>query len=148
MLLIETYLDTSTAMDGLGCFTKHPLALGTPVLKFCPPFDVLFTYDQLRQLPKHKQLDYLRYSWLGQDDIFRMYTDDSRHINHDFSPTLDIGEDGVIITTMDLPAGAELLADYTKHDSAFNDRFIHNLPLFPDDWRLQWCIVHFPYKGV
>jgi len=113
MFLIEVYLDRSP-IEGIGVFTKHPLASGELIWRFDPVIDRLIPREfyEAQQGPLRAFLD--RYCYPSRTDPSQLVYegDDSRYMNHADGPNCDISDEKAMYTYREIRAGEELTCNY------------------------------------
>lgn len=124
MLLISTDLAPSR-IHGLGVFTRHAVAAGTPVWRFQPGFDATFGPEALHALPDPAREFLRHYAYLdAATSAYVLNADHGRFMNHSEDPNTGLGpasgDPGDVVVTValrDLPAGTELTCDYRAFDA-------------------------------
>lgn len=113
MFLIEVYLDRSP-IEGIGVFTKRPIAKGELIWKFDPLIDRHIPVDfyEAQEGPLKAFLD--RYCYPSRDDPnYIVYEgDDSRYMNHSDDPNCDISDEKAMYARRDIAVREELTCDY------------------------------------
>jgi uncharacterized protein len=124
MLLIRTYIAPSM-IDGVGVFAAEFISAGRPIWSFDPRFDLVFTRDEIAQMPQPMR-DYVRkYSFphYAQANAMIMEGDNGRYMNHSETPNIDFTPYDSGVARTDILAGEELTANYREFDPSFTGRF-------------------------
>ncbi|MBI5410517.1 MAG: SET domain-containing protein [Nitrospirae bacterium] len=109
-------------IHGLGLFAQVFIPAGTVIWEYAPPFDVVFTEAQLRQLSQPAQRQVLYYAAFDSEQgAYLLSGDDDRFINHSDTPTAKDGGH-VVVALMDIPQGAEITLDYREIGSTFRSK--------------------------
>lgn len=112
MLLVPTYVAPS-AIQGLGLFAVEPIAAGTPVWRFTPPFDQLLDIEDVRRAPAAFRHFFDTYCYVSHDFPGRyvLSCDHAKFINHADAPNM-ASEGTISVATRDIAAGEEITCDY------------------------------------
>jgi uncharacterized protein len=121
MMLLKARVGPSM-IHGLGLFTVEAVPRGTPVWRFEPGFDRMFTAAQMAALPEGAR-EHLR--WFGffnhEDGGATLSGDHSCFMNHSPTPNTGALADAVPpVTTValrNIAAGEELTCDYFTFDA-------------------------------
>ncbi len=121
MMLVKTRVGPSR-IHGLGLFAVEPIARHTPVWRFLPGFDRVFSAAEIAALPPLAR-DHLR--WFGfvgrEDGCLILSGDHACFMNHASPPNTGAPPDAMSpVTTValrDIAAGEELTCDYFAFDA-------------------------------
>lgn len=123
MLLIPVQLRPSR-IHGLGVFAHDTVPAGTPVWRFQPGFDSIYSLEEFEILPEPAR-KYLRsYSYFDRA-TYRLVLngDHGRFMNHSETPNTGAGKSPpseekafVTVALADIPSGAEITCDYRAFD--------------------------------
>ena len=121
MMLLQTRVGPSS-IHGLGLFAAAAAPRGTPIWRFEPGFDRIFTSAQMAAFPEGVR-EHLR--WFGffsrDDGSATLSGDHSCFMNHSPTPNTGAPPDAVSpVTTValrDIAAGEELTCDYFAFDA-------------------------------
>lgn len=121
MFLIDVYLDKSP-IEGIGVFSKRPIARGTQIWAFDPRFDRLIPRElwEAQEGSLKSYLDRYTYPSRRQPDHVVFEADDARYMNHSETPNCDFSREDAAYALQDIAAGEELTCDYNVF---FNDGF-------------------------
>jgi len=113
MLLIETYLDKSP-IQGIGLYTRQPIAKGTLIWRLDERFDRLIPVE-LWEAQEGAVKSYLdRYCYPRRKDprFIVFEADDARYMNHADDPNTDFSDGDVAYAIKDIAAGEEITCNY------------------------------------
>lgn len=121
MLLVPTRTRPSS-IHGLGLFTDHPIPQGTPLWRFDPGFDQVFSSTRLLTLPEPARAHIRWFAFLSPaDGGWVLSGDHACFMNHDPRPnTGAIPGSPIPVTTValrDIAANEELTCDYFAFDA-------------------------------
>jgi SET domain-containing protein len=118
MLLFKTFLKQS-GIHGLGCFAGENIKKGQTVWRFDPGIDLIFTEEDLKNLP-NSFTEFLKiYGYSPLESTPKTYIlciDHARHMNHSEKPNLLETPEGLNVAMRDIQVGEELTCDYTQFD--------------------------------
>lgn len=120
MLLVKTELKLSP-IHGFGVFAAEFITKGTRIWQYVNGVDYRISKEFVASLPKITRDTILHYSafWGGG---YVISADDSRFINHSFTPNLiTYLEPDIDVALKDIKIGEELTEDYREFDAG---RFI------------------------
>lgn len=118
MLVVKTHLKYSD-IHGLGCFAGEDIKKGQLVWRFDEGIDLVFTEEQLKELPSSfsEFLKVYAYSPLSESEkVFILCADHARHMNHSEDPNLLETPEGTNVALRDIKKGEELTCDYNQFD--------------------------------
>ena len=126
MMLIRVRVGSSP-IHGLGVFTVEPLRAGTPIWRFQPGFDQVFSPAAFDALPARAREHLRWFGYLRADDRgWVLSGDHACFMNHAPQPNTGAGNfAGPDVTTValhDIAAGQELTCDYHAFDAAAADK--------------------------
>ena len=118
MLLIKTKLDKSP-ISGIGLYADQFIPKDTVIWKLLPRFDMIFTENEIKQLPEIPLGQFMNYCY--HDKFSKKYVlcfDDARFFNHsDIPNTLNTEDgDGVVIASRNIQEGEELTTNYYEYE--------------------------------
>lgn len=121
MLLIETRVATS-AIHGLGLFAVKAIPRDTPVWKFQPGFDQIFSAHQFAALPPLTQQHLEWFAYFSQPDgSWILSGDHACFMNHSATPNTGAvagaKQPVVTVALCDIAAGEEITCDYFAFDA-------------------------------
>lgn len=124
MNLIETEVRASP-IDGLGCFTKHPIPSRTVLWRFDGSFDISFSYDSFNRLPSEAIANIKKYCYVSKiTGDYILCADDARFMNHSSSPNIRCylptngsGNELECVAIRDISGGEEITCDYAEFDA-------------------------------
>lgn len=131
MLYQKTCIGNSD-IQGIGLFATEDIRRGTLVWRFESGFDIRYTDEFVKLLPKMPREFIYKYAY-SHDGYHYLCADDGRFMNHSETPNLECvsSASGIYIgdwSLVDIKAGDELTIDYrTFEDDAFYG-FTTNLP--------------------
>lgn len=122
MLLVSASAKQSS-IDGLGLFADEKIPKGTIVWRFNSRFDILFTIEEVEQLPSLQNELVKEYAYLSKVLGKYVYSiDDSRFTNH----SIEKGNLDVVmfpneietcgVANRDIDIGEEILINYREFD--------------------------------
>lgn len=113
MLIVKTKLKFSE-LHGLGVFADEPISRGRVVLRYNQYFDLFFSDEDIKKLPK-PMVETLEYygTRCNNPGGFYYFVDNERFLNHSDNPNLRIGR-VVMTAARDVKAGEELTVDYRQ----------------------------------
>ena len=121
MMLVETRVGPS-AIHGMGLFAKNFLPQGTPIWRFEPRFDQVFSAQAIALLPPVAQDHARHFCFIGKSDGQSILSGDHAcFINHSDAP--NTGAPAATtnpVTTValrDIAAGEEITCDYFSFDA-------------------------------
>jgi SET domain-containing protein len=127
MLVVKTFLKYS-AIHGLGCFAGEDIKKGQLVWQFDSGMDLVFSGEELKQLPVSFQ-EFLKtygYSSVKEPNTYILCIDHARHMNHSEQPTLLETPEGHNIAARDISMGEELTCNYHEFDSESHLKLLKN----------------------
>ncbi|WP_353572094.1 SET domain-containing protein [Candidatus Albibeggiatoa sp. nov. BB20] len=116
MLLVKTYLAASP-IHGVGVFAGEFIKKGTAVWTFDPAIDIVFTAEQIEQLPQAAAefIHNVAVPYPFGADNYCMPIDNAKYMNH--SPDCNVSsENPTNIALKDIPEGTELTVNYYDED--------------------------------
>lgn len=121
MMLVETRVGSS-AIHGMGLFAKNSLPKGTPIWRFEPGFDQVFSAKAIAELPSVAQDHARHFSFISKADGFSILSGDHAcFINHSDSPNTGAPTESTpAVTTValrDIAAGEEITCNYFSFDA-------------------------------
>jgi SET domain-containing protein len=121
MLTVETYIAPSS-IHGIGLFAKHAISEGTVIWKFDPLTDILYTKEQVSNLPPILRELFRMYSWVSSSGLYVMSVDLDKHTNHSDTPNMICGQDELspCYAARDIEAGEELTSDYREFEATIS----------------------------
>ena len=114
MLLVKTKLGNSK-IAGIGLFADEFIKEGTVVWEYNPKFDLLYSKEEIEQLPIAFQEQLHRYSYLDKNyGKYLLCGDDARFFNHSDNPNCKDSTEGpdVTVASRDIKKGEELTCNY------------------------------------
>jgi hypothetical protein len=124
MLVVPTYLAPSP-LHGLGVFATAPVARGTVVSRYLPPFDVQFPPALLTVLSEVERTYLRHYAYLSRfSGVYVLPGDHDRFMNHSDRPNVGMHPDGTTenVALREVAAGEELTCDYRTFDAAWREK--------------------------
>lgn len=118
MLIVKTQLKYSE-IHGLGCFADEDIKKGQIVWRFDEGIDLIFTEEQLKQLPSSFKEFLKVYAYSPMSEAEKTYilcADHARHMNHSENPNLDETPEGLNVALRDIKKGEELTCNYKQFD--------------------------------
>ena len=129
MLRIKTKLAMSK-LHGIGLFAAEFIPKGTITWQYDPEFDIAFSEDMFKKIPKNVLDQFMKYSYYDHElKKYILCSDDQRFINHsthyniNSSPRKDVA-------LRDIKKGEELTCDYTHYEYDWFERRGINRELF------------------
>ncbi|MFA6514946.1 MAG: SET domain-containing protein [Candidatus Paceibacterota bacterium] len=126
MMTVKTKIDKSS-IHGIGLFADEFIPKGTKIWEFTPGFDLKFTPEQIKELPKAVQ-EYLGiYAWLSKKSgMYCFSSDNGKYFNHSKNNNVQSyyleGHHEVITYALrDIKKGKELLDDYNSFEEGFKE---------------------------
>lgn len=121
MILVPTHVAPS-GIHGNGLFADASIARGTPIYRFLPGFDQVFTTEQWAALPEPARSFTRHFSYLRRDaGELILSGDHARFMNHTDLPNTGLPSDSAdALTTValrDIAANEELTCDYRAFDA-------------------------------
>lgn len=117
MLYVKTKIKINKSHK-IGLFADQFIKQGTIIWKFTPGFDVKYTREQYKKLPK-KAREYLdEYSWLSKKNkVYYFAIDNGQYFNHSnnpnaFSMYYKNEEEVITKAVKDIRKGEEITEDY------------------------------------
>lgn len=109
-------------LHGHGLFTLAAVPRGTPIWRFEPGFDQVFTPEAWAQLPEPARAHVRHFCFVRQHDHALVLSGDlARFLNHSSVPTTGMPEGGeatgVTVALRDLEPGEELTCNYWSYDA-------------------------------
>lgn len=127
MLVVKTHLKYSD-IHGLGCFAGEDIKKGQLVWRFDQGIDLIFTDDDLKNLPSSfgEFLQIYAYSPLSDNKkTYILCADHARHMNHSEDPNLLETPEGNNVALRDIKRGEELTCDYRQFDKDASKKLGH-----------------------
>lgn len=121
MMLIKTRVAPS-AIHGLGLFAVNAVRRGTPIWKFQPGFDQVFSAEQSAALPPLTQQHLQWFAYLSRaEGGWILSGDHACFMNHSGTPNTGADAGGpppvVTVALRDIAAGEEITCDYFAFDA-------------------------------
>ncbi|MCR4334782.1 MAG: SET domain-containing protein [Patescibacteria group bacterium] len=121
MLKVKTKLQMSH-IHGIGLFADQFIPKGTITWEYDPHFDISYTEQELKKLPKWTKEQFLKYSYF--DEKIKKYilcADDQRFINHSIDPNI-LSTPNFDKAGKDIQPGEELVCNYKDYESDWFER--------------------------
>lgn len=124
MLHVKTYLDRSK-IHGIGLFADQNILKGTIIWNFTPNFDLKFTRNQIKRLPRQVQKYLENYVWLSKKSgKYCFSSDNGKYFNHSDNPNVlsayyDKEEEVVTKAIRNIKKGEEITDDYHSFEKGF-----------------------------
>lgn len=122
MLLVRTAVRPS-AIHGLGLHAAELIPVGTVICRWREDFARYFTEEERLALPVVARDFLFQHGWRIADGRWCVALDDSRFMNHSFSPNMIVTVTPDCLyesrAAMDVAAGEELTEDYRQFDPDF-----------------------------
>ncbi len=111
MLIVATRVKAS-AIEGVGLFAARPIARGTPIWEYRPPFDLCVEPAGLDGLPAQIRRLLSSHGYLyNRDGKWYLNLDDARFMNHSAEPNCEPTEE-FMVAARDIAADEEITCDY------------------------------------
>lgn len=129
MMLIRAKTGPS-AIHGIGLFSKEFIPKDTKVWEFTEGFDLVLTKEEVKNLSKPAQEQFLNYAYLSKrSGKYVLCTDDARFFNHKIPSNVTCGVPGEsnvtealeCFATKDIQVGEELTNNYEEFDADPSD---------------------------
>lgn len=113
MLLVDVYIAPSP-IQGIGVFSKEPIARGSLIWRLDERFDRLIPVElyESQTGPVKSYLDRYAYPRHSDPNYIVFEADDARYMNHSDTPNCDFSHGDVAHVLRDIAAGEELTCDY------------------------------------
>lgn len=127
MIFVKTKVLPSK-IHGSGLFADEFIPKGTIIWKFTPGFDLKFTKEQIKKLPKQVQKYLDSYCWLSKKSgKYCFASDNGKYINHSKTPNClntyyKNEEEDVIKALRDIQKGEELTENYSTFEKRFKGK--------------------------
>lgn len=112
MLKVRTRLAESD-IHGIGLFADEPIAAGTLIWEYDPPFDIAFAAESLDGLPAPAREQVEKYSYFeGELGAYVLCGDDARFMNHSSTPNTIEVRGMRTVASRAIAAGEEITCNY------------------------------------
>lgn len=101
-------------IHGLGLIAQKFIPVGTRIWEFRAGFDVVFTEDQIQELPPAAQEQMMYYTYYDhRNQTYVLPCDDDRFVNHSDNPNMVLDLEGMFaVAIRDIQSGEEITVDY------------------------------------